>query len=1138
MSGRGNDDVPPVTNAAVVLAGPRSRLLGACEAGFAGQVAAQETIRRDAAGLGLLAGYVNDSRPRTAALLCAAPALGALALLMAATQVRADVYVFPRRPSKSNVHYAKFDWKYLDIKLKKGRRPVLSFGKGGRLHNGAIRPPTAGTWAWPSIQDAPRSRLHQGTPGGALPPLEAHSTSPRASAGHAGGVRLYFYERERKIAERAAASIEDSYQYLEQAFDYTPDTTFAYFLYASYIEFLQTDLFPLQEGVLGVTSPENLDVTLPYFGDARLFADVSTHELAHEFTIQKVATVAARADISGDPLAAVPLWFIEGLAEYYAKRGLDPEADMLVRDILTNPKTEHDFVMGSFWEERYNGLWTYKVGQARCAFLEEAFGKGTIQRILEATPKLYIDSENGGADDFPQLVAKVTGASSSAIAARFERWIKRRAFQSFLEAKQDRANFTTLHSSDGIVQALRAAPSGELVMYRSIEADTGQSRLYLFDRRSPSDDVVVAADDHPGIESLHPVAGQNFDLSDHHLTFVAQDAGADAIYLQGFVDIAQQEKCDAKKRNKPCPYDVSIELGARRRFDVGARGIDAVEAVALAPDGKSLAFVGLSSEGQRDVFLLKPGEGDDFKLEHLTYDIYAEREVAFGPDGVVYSSDATGHGKYNLFRIDPKTRLITRLTNEPRDELNPALLRDGKVMFVAYDEEGANLYSVAEGGGIQRETDVATGLFNVSPGPDDSIWALHHYGAERFPVRIARKRLLHVPQSTLLDAAAPTPPRSRKLDGAKPYEPFKLSNWQLGSIFLMAGISNYGTVVGQVLAGANDKLRGHGLLLAAAMYGDTALIDASLTYVNQQRRLIWGLGLFNDIRSRIDRQFQASDDLVFASWERYFGGELLARYPFSRFSYLQGTLSGGGTQYFLLDATRDTLAMPDEMMPERDLLRPWRAQNSGLRFQTEASLAFGLNTVGMQRSTGPIRGGSLLVSTNVGVQPFDDMAYDQLRLDADHYFRIIGPMNLFFRIGAGTTFGSQRAPQYYLSSFHTLRGVPFGDIDYLLGRHFVYATTELQFPIFEFSAFPLIDLEGVLAADVGAVADDYDREGRRRPLQALWDKRLFDLVFGVNFGFGPIIIHLHFGKSIDIAPLPLPNNGNLTFNLSLNWRYQ
>jgi hypothetical protein len=1051
--------------------------------------------------------------------------------------VRAEVYVAPRHPSKSNVRYASFEWKYVDILVKKGRKLQLSYAQGGRLHRGALDRPDAAGWMWPSAQDAPRQRLSQSVPTAPLAPLEAHSTSPRAEAGKGGGVRLYFYESERVIARRAAASIEDSYNYLTQAFEYTPTTTFAYFLYASYIEFLQTQLFPLQEGVLGVTSPENLDVTLPYFGDARLFADVSTHELAHEFTIQKIATATARAGLTGDAINLAPLWFVEGLAEFYAKRGIDAETDMLVRDILVNPKSEQTYVLGSFWEERLNTLWTYKVGQARCAFLEETFGKGTIQRILEAMPKLLVYEEDGGYKDFAQMVGKVTGTSPSAIAARFERWIKRRAYNRFLTARQDRANFTTLHTTDGVVQSLRASPSGELVLYRSIAPDTGQSRLFLFDRRSPGDDEQVAADDQPGIESLHPVAGQNFAVTDHELAFVAQAAGADVIYAQSFTESAEAEPCSTDKK-RICSWDIDLDLGKRRGFAVGERGIDAVESVALSADGKQIAFVGLSNIGQRDVYLLTPRGDDDYELRKLTDDVYSERELAFGPQGVVFSSDATGHGKYNLFRVAAGGGAIERLTSEPRDEHNPTVLRDGRVMFVAYDEHGANLYSVDQRG-LYRETDVATGLYNVSPGPDDSVWALHHYGADRSPVRIAHKRLLHEPYTSLADAEEPKAPRSVELDRAQDYSALRLKNWGLGSIFLMAGLSSRGGVFGQVLASATDKLRDHGLLLSAAMYGDPQLIAGGLTYVREQHRLTWGFGLFNEIRARIDRRFQATDDnLIFTSWERFFGAEALARYPFSRFSYLQGSVSVGGAHYFLLDDTHDLLAEPDMDNPGRNLWSMWRADNRGLRLQTEASLSFGYNTVGLQRSTGPIRGHTFLLSTNVGSQPLDSMVYDQVRLDAEQYLRLIGPVNLMFRVGLGTTLGSQRAPQYYLWSYQTLRGVPFGDIDYLLGRHFAYATAELQFPIIEFSSMPLIDLEGVLAADVGSVADDYAANGQRNPMRALWDKRLLDLVFGVNFGFGPIVIQVHFGKPIDIGPARLPNGGKLTINPSLVWRYQ
>jgi len=91
---------------------------------------------------------------------------------------------------------------------------------------------------------------------------------------------------------------------------------------------------------------------------------------------------------------------VEGLAEYYAKRGLDPEAEVLVRDMVVNP-TEDGYVMGSFFDERLtSGLWTYKVGQARCAFLEETYGVGTLQRILEESPRLMRSQDQGGVSSF------------------------------------------------------------------------------------------------------------------------------------------------------------------------------------------------------------------------------------------------------------------------------------------------------------------------------------------------------------------------------------------------------------------------------------------------------------------------------------------------------------------------------------------------------------------------------------------------------------------------------------------------------------------------------------------------------------------------------------------------------------------
>jgi hypothetical protein len=133
------------------------------------------------------------------------------------------------------VRYADFDWKYIDIGTKKDKTPELSWGEATRLHAQPFRPPADGSWAWPSLKDAPLTRkdrsgaLEQVPPNAGTTgmPLETHPTASREGAGHAGGVRLYFYERERPIAERAAASIEDSYRYLAHEFGYRPGKTFA-----------------------------------------------------------------------------------------------------------------------------------------------------------------------------------------------------------------------------------------------------------------------------------------------------------------------------------------------------------------------------------------------------------------------------------------------------------------------------------------------------------------------------------------------------------------------------------------------------------------------------------------------------------------------------------------------------------------------------------------------------------------------------------------------------------------------------------------------------------------------------------------------------------------------------------------------
>ncbi|MCC7384525.1 MAG: BamA/TamA family outer membrane protein [Deltaproteobacteria bacterium] len=1107
--------------------------------------------------------------------------LGALLVLAAEGLASAQVLVFPRRANKTRVRYFDFDWKHVDIlvgldanTLDADRVAVEILTDPDRLRRGQdVRTGTAA-----------RARSSSVSAALALGGIETTTTSTtRANVrivadleqvdrekldlgSYTGGVRLFFYEGERPAAQHAAASIEDSYRYLVQKFRYIPERTFPYILYNSYQEFLQTNLFPVQEGVLGVTSTRgDLRLTLPYFGDFQYFRDVSVHEMAHQFTIQKVHSYADRSGGRGDPLERMPLWFIEGIAEFYAKSGLDNEAEMLVRDIVLNPDVENGYAMLDFWADRPGSvLWTYKVGQIRCVFLEETYGAGFLQTILEKSPRMIAaNDDEARVANFVELLEKLTTDEARLIGIKFERWLKSRAFKNYLEVKQGLADLEPLEISEEYVDALNASPSGLLVMYRSYDLVTGKAQLTLVDHRAMSDDTVVVTDNSPGVESLHPIAARTFDLTDQSLVFLAEAGGSDVLYWQSFehratkivpeevlspADELRRRRGEIPAEPPPKPkerWEADIDLGARIAFRLREHQIFAAYSPALAPDGRRVAFVGLGVSGDRDLYVLAPrGDDGDYALQQLTHDGYAERDVAWGPGGIVFSSDATAHHSHNLFRVDPdRPGSLERITAEDRDHFHPVATRDGRIFFVAYENGSANIYEALPQGWVRR-TDIATGFFSLAPAPDGGLWALLHHSGRRVVVRLPDKMLTLADLRVRTEDTGPPwrVPKS-ELGASVAYNPLAIKNWELGTIFGILG-AGPGGVYGQAIASANDRLNNHALILQLAISGSLELLDGYLIYLNQEGRLSWGAGPFQSLRLRIDRTFEREvPGLRFISFERFFGAQGVLRYPFNRYVYLQGELAVGGSGYVLAAPERELLAdrcnngttsaeqcsLNNPPPESRDLSVEWEDRNGGVRFQTEGSLSFGYDTIAYNRGTGPIAGNAVLLEGTVGVQPFDDQLYGSVRLDAEQYFPLFGRSNLFFRMGAGTNLGGKPPKQYYLSSFDTLRGVPFGLTSSLVGQSFLFTTAELQIPLNLLIRFLLFsDVEGIVGLDFGTVSDSFE---------TFFDKRVMDFVLGFNLGLGPLVFRLHFAKPINVG-VPYPNgDGSWVTNFSLGWLY-
>ncbi len=1081
---------------------------------------------------------------------------------------QAQVYVYPRRPGQTNVRYADFDWSYVHIWTDPGAS-VETTDSGPRGGADLVEPsahvdgsvlerqyprllPSVGTTsAGPLAADgegdssgsssqASRDEEASNRDGKSDGDDDASDDEPsklERLKQEAGGLRLYYYKDEQVVAERASATIRKLYQELMLDFDFAPPQTFPFILYNSYNEFLQTNLFPVQEGVLGVTSPRSLELTLPYFGDHRQFERVAKHELVHEFTIQKIKALARDNQAFRSPVQQFPLWFIEGLAEYYTHDGrLDQETRMLVRDLLVHPAPRRGYVFEGFFRTRLRGfLGVYKLGQAKCTFLEETYGEGTLQEILDQSYRLGLGrSRSERVSSFQALVEQITGDNADTIAEKFEEWIKKDSYETYLDASQQSSDLERPYNTDRYIQAFDTSSSGHLLAYKAIDRSTGQNELFVADYRDGRSETKIVADGRPGVESLHPLANRNFDVTDRGIVYIARAKGRDRLHWQTFSHSRKGRKKNKKKSNDSKKGDDStsssanvrarIRLDDHTRYDLGESNIMAAEAPAVSPDGKRVAFIGMDEEGQKDVFVLTPGGGGDFDLQRLTDDVYAERGLDWRESGLVYASDATGHGKYNLFELDPQADAEpTRLTSEPRDHLDPVVLSDGTAAFVAYAGARAHVYTV-DGDQIHQKTSVSTGLFNPSPGPDGSLWALHHKSGRRRPARLPAEDFQTVDSRSKGPTSTHPGHPTTSLEGSQNYSALKPWNWSLDNGFGLLGVSGSG-IYGQLFASASDQLRDHRLLLQMIALGSFRRTDGSLTYINQSNRLVWGLSAFHHFNFRADETFE--DIGSFISNERFYGARGILRYPFNRFAYLQFDLAAGGVSYFLSDGAESFLDEQTREGAATGRAERWKQLNDGPRFQTEASVSLGFDTIKYQRQTGPLSGGSVLASVTGDYQPFDDTVFGQARLDGEFYVPIYRRINAFFRTGTGASIGGRLARQFYLSSSYTLRGAPLRDRTFLLGRRFFFSTLELQFPINYIVRVPFVDLEGIVGTDFGGVGDTYP---------GVWDNRIFNLAFGVNVGLGPLVLRVHFAKPFDIGAI-VPNDGDIVPNITFGWRY-
>ncbi|MCG8603735.1 hypothetical protein MJD09_01890, partial [bacterium] len=463
---------------------------------------------------------------------------------------------------------------------------------------------------------------------------------------------VYFYPEMQELAEIGAAFAEQAYRRLEAKLNHNIVRRIPLIFYSNHSHFQQTNTIPnfIPEGVGGFFEFIKGRVVIPANGSIPKFKQVINHELVHVFTRSKMSRVLK--DHRKTKFGGMPLWFTEGIAEYWST-GWDSQAEMIIRDAVLSghlvPLSQMNAIYGTFL--------MYKEGQAICRYIAQTFGE---EKLLQLIENIWKESR------FSDVMKLTIGLNYQEFDKKWLYDLKKEKYPLL-----EHGDSPKMTSESITKEGLNTKPAcffsdgkGSLVFSSN---RVGYSNIYVKSLDSNEvAQVLVKGGRTSDFESFHLLSSK-LDVNQRgELAFVSKSGARDVLYI---MDIATKQKI--------------------KQFDFG-------ELVSLfspnwSPDDKKIVLTGITFSGRSDLFIVDVADG---RLERLTNDFYDDRDPAWSPDGrtIAFSSDRGyhgGEGYMNLFVYDIAHQTIRYLTSGRNNDYSPAWSPDGQWLAFSSDRDAS-----------------------------------------------------------------------------------------------------------------------------------------------------------------------------------------------------------------------------------------------------------------------------------------------------------------------------------------------------------------------------------------------------------------------------------------------------------------
>ena len=199
---------------------------------------------------------------------------------------------------------------------------------------------------------------------------------------------VYFYDEERSAALDAARMAERAYARMSRILHHQFQARKPIILYASHSDFEQTNAIAgeLGEGTGGVTEFFKHRMVLPFTGSYADLEHVLQHEMVHQFQYDVFSSGRVGSGVQTLINVNPPLWFMEGMAEYLSLGPIDPNTAMNLRDasLEGNLPTIDQLT----YDPR---IFPYRFGHSIWAFIGEKWGDEVIGEILQSSATVGIE---------------------------------------------------------------------------------------------------------------------------------------------------------------------------------------------------------------------------------------------------------------------------------------------------------------------------------------------------------------------------------------------------------------------------------------------------------------------------------------------------------------------------------------------------------------------------------------------------------------------------------------------------------------------------------------------------------------------------------------------------------------------------